>query len=150
MPALAAAAYVSADAGDLERAATLVGELLAFVRTGPEDARVFHWIYPGLYAFEELGRAEEVNELLEDLPGAWIEAARLHLGGDLVAAADLLGAGGDAVDEARTRLAAAERFAAEGRAAEAQAQLDLTLAFYRSVGASLYVRRAERLLAASA
>jgi hypothetical protein len=39
---------------------------------------------------------------------------------------------------------------AEGHAADAQQHLDRALEFYRSVGATTYVRRAEALLAESA
>jgi hypothetical protein len=39
---------------------------------------------------------------------------------------------------------------AEGRRAEADAQLEQALAFYRSVGATRYIREAEALLAVSA
>jgi hypothetical protein len=51
---------------------------------------------------------------------------------------------------AEARLRAAEALTAEGRSAEAQVQLEQALAFYRSVGATAYVRRAEALLRASA
>jgi tetratricopeptide (TPR) repeat protein len=151
MPTLAVAAHVRADAGNRAHADALVDELLGFVRAGPEGPRLEMWVYPGIHALEELGRVAELEEFLADAPGnIWIEAARLHVAGDLPGAADALARGGVLTDEARTRLAAAERLAAAGWTAEAQAQLDQALAFFRSVGASLYVRRAERLLAADA
>jgi hypothetical protein len=53
-------------------------------------------------------------------------------------------------DEAYARLQAAEAHAAAGRAAEARAQAEAALAFYRSVGAVPYVARAEALLGAPA
>jgi hypothetical protein len=52
--------------------------------------------------------------------------------------------------EAYARLRAAEQLASEGRGVEAQPHLERALAFYRSVGASRYVRRGEALLPASA
>jgi hypothetical protein len=45
---------------------------------------------------------------------------------------------------------AAAQLVAEGRRAEADEQLRRALAFYRSVGATRYVREGEALLAASA
>ncbi len=48
------------------------------------------------------------------------------------------------------RLIAGQEYAAEGRRAEAEAELAAALAFYRSVGATRYVRRGEALLAQSA
>lgn len=70
--------------------------------------------------------------------------------GELVEAAELLGANGLRTEEAYTRLRAAEALTAAGRRAEAQLQLERALAFYRSVGATTYVRRGEALLPASA
>ena len=69
---------------------------------------------------------------------------------ELEAAADLLADTGMRTDEAYARLRVAERLASEGRGAEAQPQLEQALAFYRSVGATRYVRRGEELLPASA
>jgi class 3 adenylate cyclase/tetratricopeptide (TPR) repeat protein len=52
-------------------------------------------------------------------------------------------------EEASARILAAEQLAAAGRTAEAAAQLERGLAFYRAVGASRVVREAESLLAAA-
>ena len=52
-------------------------------------------------------------------------------------------------DEASARLCAAEALVREGRRAEADTELNLALAFWRSVGATAYVREAEALLAAA-
>lgn len=52
--------------------------------------------------------------------------------------------------EADARLLAAEQHARAGSRAEASAELDRALAFYRSVGATRYVREGEALLPASA
>jgi thioredoxin-like negative regulator of GroEL len=70
--------------------------------------------------------------------GAFEEAAEIY--------ADI----GALPDEAHARLRAAEALVAAGRRAEADAQLQQALAFYRSVGATGYIREAEGLFAASA
>jgi hypothetical protein len=57
---------------------------------------------------------------------------------------------GTPVHDAFYRLRAAEQLVAEGRRAEADEQLGPALAFYRSVGATRYVREGEALMAASA
>jgi class 3 adenylate cyclase/tetratricopeptide (TPR) repeat protein len=150
LPALAVIAAVAADQGDLAAAAAAVDELLG-VLEDTEGGRVELWLYPTIFAFEALGRLESVRQFVDDRDESlWANAGRLSLAGDLVAAADLLEEAGDRVEESRTRLAAAERLVAAGRRVEADEQLALALAFYRSVGATLYVRRGERLLAASA
>jgi hypothetical protein len=48
------------------------------------------------------------------------------------------------------RLLAAEQLAASGRRAEADEQLAPALAFFRRVGATRFLRRADALLAATA
>jgi hypothetical protein len=57
---------------------------------------------------------------------------------------------GAATQAAFLRLRAAEQLVHEGRRAEADDQLSRALAFYRSVGATRYIREGEALLAASA
>jgi hypothetical protein len=52
--------------------------------------------------------------------------------------------------EAHARLRAVEHLRAEGRHADADEQLERALTFWRSVGATRYVRRGEALLAATA
>ncbi len=78
--------------------------------------------------------------------GVWADAGRLIAGGELATAADLLAEKGMRVEEAYARLRAAEDLTGTERAA----QLEPALAFYRAVGASSYVLRAEALLPASA
>ena len=70
--------------------------------------------------------------------------------GRVPTAADVCAEMGLTTDEAQDRLAAARLLVAQGRRAEADEQLRRALAFYRSVGASRYVREGESLLAASA
>jgi hypothetical protein len=58
-----------------------------------------------------------------------------------------LGAG---PEEARARLRAVELLVRDGRRAEADVELERALAFWRSAGATAYVREGEALMAASA
>ena len=70
----------------------------------------------------------------------------MFLRGDVVRAAEILHEIGDAELESMARLRAARRLVAEGRRAEANEQLQRSLAFYRSVEATRYIRQAEELL----
>jgi hypothetical protein len=99
----------------------------------------------------ELGRAEEVRALLETWPRSspYHDAAFAVIDGDYVRAADLLDQIGDLTESAEMRLHAARTLAAAGQRAEADVQLRAALAFFRSVGATRYVREAEALLAAA-
>ena len=64
--------------------------------------------------------------------------------------ADICGGMGAATQEARVRLWLAETLVEQNRRGEADVELQRALAFYRSVGATRYIRQAEGLLAASA
>jgi thioredoxin-like negative regulator of GroEL len=101
---------------------------------------------------DALGRGSEFLERAPTLGAStpWLEAATLLAEGKLSRAADLLGEMGARPDEAVARLRAADQLVTAGRRAEADEQLGRALAFFRSVGATRYVREGEALLAASA
>jgi hypothetical protein len=80
----------------------------------------------------------------------WLQAARAIVEGEWVRAADLVAPTGLGTAEAGLRLRAAEEFVSAGRVAEANEQLERALAFYWRAGATLYLRRAEALMAVSA
>jgi hypothetical protein len=99
----------------------------------------------------DLGRAQAYSVLLSEatqLP--WVEAAAAVCAGEFLRAADLLGEIGYRPGEAYARLRAAKQLVEQGRRAEADAELQRALAFWREVGATRYVREGEELLAASA
>ena len=101
---------------------------------------------------DELGRSlapiVEVAEARPLLP--WLQAAAAFAREAHADAAARLAEFGAAPLEAAVRLRAAQRLVAEGRRAEADVQLQQALAFYRSVGATRYIREGEALLAATA
>jgi len=99
-----------------------------------------------------IGREAEVVALLdrEQFEPPWIRAGRAAAAGDFPLVADVLGGIGDVTSEALFRLRSVEQLVREGRRAEADQQLHRALAFYRSVGATRYIREGEALLAASA
>jgi len=80
---------------------------------------------------------------------SWTDVLRALLDKDFETAADLYEAIGLLDTEAYARLQAAEWLASEGRRTEADVQLKRALAFYRSVGATRYIREGEALLAAA-
>jgi len=82
--------------------------------------------------------------------GARLIAAPAYVSGELEKSADLLDEIGAVVDAAYVRMRAAERLAAEGRRAEADAQVQRALTVFRSLRATAYVIEAETLFAASA
>jgi tetratricopeptide (TPR) repeat protein len=145
VPALANAARVYAEAGRLDDARALAREALSV----PSQA----WTLVDLAWFaDELDCARRLRERLaeSDVRTKWEEAANTILDDDLVGAADVLAEIGDRPLEAFARLRAAGQLLSEDRRAEADEQLQKSLAFWRSVGATRYIREGEALLAATA
>jgi class 3 adenylate cyclase len=138
--ALAAHARVLLAAGTPSEAGDLITEALeVWRRDGPIS---YPYAGPDLaVALVELGRGEELSAVvaLSPRPSLWLEAANAFVAGDYVRAADLCAEIGSLPDEADARLRS-------GREDQVRRALD----FYRSVGASRYIREGEALLAASA
>ena len=142
LPALVLAAEVASAKGDVSEARRLLGEL------GQPERAAGTWVVSAALLYRELDRAP--TWLLEDARSPttpWRAAARAVVRGELHSAADILHETGARTLEAAVRLRAAEQELAGGCRAEAEAQLERALAFYREVGASAYLRRAEALLA---
>jgi class 3 adenylate cyclase/tetratricopeptide (TPR) repeat protein len=149
-PALATAARVRAEIGEVERAREAGRELLEEMERVPTRGRI-QFVYDLLLVAERLGLAADGRRVIalaaSDTP--WVVAAHAAVDGRFAELADLLAEIGYPAEEAYARLRAAELLAAEGRRAEADVHLHKALAFYRSVGATRYVREAESLLAAA-
>jgi tetratricopeptide (TPR) repeat protein len=151
-PSRAVAARVFLAADRVDDALSQVDTLLAEIGTeGIQDFAGF-WSLQLAVVMEALGRGPEFLARASTLgaPTPWLEAATLWADGELSRAADLLGDIRSLPDEALARLRAADQLVAAGRRAEADEQLGRALAFFRSVGASRYIREGEALLAASA
>jgi hypothetical protein len=90
--------------------------------------------------------AELAKQVTRGPDTTWAEAALSAVRGDLVGAADVLETIGDTELESRARLRAARQLVADGRRREADEQLEKSLAFWRSVRATRYIRECEALL----
>jgi len=144
VPALALAAFVAAELGEVEQARSLLAEIepMPFIASVPD----------AFFAAARLGMNDEWLEQTRScrrgtpfdaaadavLAARWAEAA--HIYGEI----------GARPYAALAALRAAEALVAEGRRAEADEQLSRALAFWRAVGATRYVREGETLLAATA
>jgi tetratricopeptide (TPR) repeat protein len=151
-PCLSLGARLFADS-DEARAAELADELVAGWKAQHfVNAEVSHWLPDLAIVLEKLGRGDEFLEAARRLrmPTPWHEAAVAYIAGDFATAGDIYEDIRALPDEAYARLRAAEAFVKEGRRAEADAQLEPALAFWRSVGATPYIRQGESLLAESA
>ena len=143
-------ARIALAAGDEEMARQLADELLAIEL----DVRQ---MYPAplvelalvLVDLDMVERAPFLSITAERvLP--WHEVVQAITVGRFVDAADRLAEIGAVTLEASTRMLAAERLVADGRQQEAEAQLERALTFYRSVGATRYIRQAQALRAKTA
>ena len=145
-PTLASLALALLDDGRHDEATLLLDELLTLTdETG--EALYFTWVIDQGWLIHDLRRTEAAPRARARI---WTEAAQAVARGDLVGAADALAATDLRSEEAYARLRAAEQLASQGRNAEAQPHLERALSFYRSVGATAYLRRAEAILPASA
>jgi hypothetical protein len=137
-PALADYAFCQLGLGEREKASLAAAEL----ETLASESYVPHsWFLHLAFVDREVGRGEEVAALAGSLRmrTLWTDAALLFARDQLSAAADLLAEMGARPDEAYVRLKAGD-----------EVNVRRALDFWRSVGATRYVREAESLLAASA
>jgi predicted ATPase/class 3 adenylate cyclase len=132
--------------GRKDEAARLIDDVIA---TGFFD---YYFVLDVGLVMADLGRGDEFGRLAAraQLTEPWAEAARALAASDYAGAADQFGAMGVTTYEARARLRAVRDLVAAGRRSEADVQLGRALAFYRSVGATRYIKEGEALLAASA
>jgi class 3 adenylate cyclase/tetratricopeptide (TPR) repeat protein len=150
LPGILGAAAVFLEAGRRDEAEALLDEALAY---GQRLVVVINDtpIVLAAWLAHDLGRGEDYAVLLREWPGLpWAEAAEAVCAGEYTRAADVLERIGFRPGEAYARLRAARQLVKAGRRAEADAELERALAFWREVGATRYVREGEELLVASA
>jgi class 3 adenylate cyclase len=152
LPALAFHARVLLANGHLERASDQADQLLVVLAERGMLAINPDWSGQLAVVLQPLGRGAELVALAVKvaMPTPWLQAATAIARGHLNRAADIYAAIGSLPDEAYLHLRAAEQQLSTGRAAEARAQLQQALAFYRRVAATGYLRQADGLVAASA
>jgi tetratricopeptide (TPR) repeat protein len=146
VPVLSKLIFVTAELGLDDEARKAWRELDPLL----EDASplALHRTMYGAFFAHQLGSSDALRRLVESAPSnsGWHEPVLALIETDFERAADLLAALGH-VDEGYARLRAGERHLAEGRRAEAAAQLRAAIDFYRPLRATRYVRRGELLLA---
>jgi class 3 adenylate cyclase/tetratricopeptide (TPR) repeat protein len=150
-PSLAYRSHVLLALGRRADAVPLVDELLERLRSSTSSF-ISYWAMALAVVLTALGRAGELEAVVQNatMSNRWLDAARAYAAGGFEEAADILAAIGAIPDEAFARLRAAEGLVHAGRRSEADDQLQRALAFYRSVGATAYIREGESLFAASA
>ena len=149
---LAGRARIATEAGDSIEAGAALDELVERSRAGEAVHFAAEWLGNAAPAFLDAGRADELASMVAKvtMPTRWAEAAASYAEGDFDAAAAMFAGIGSKPAEAEATLRSARAHFVAGRHREANERLLAALAFYRSVGASRYVRAAESLLPASA
>jgi tetratricopeptide (TPR) repeat protein len=112
------------------------------------SAYLGQWLLEAWYAgwrSDEEARVVTATELMP--PNPWVAVTASMAGRDFVSAANRLDEMGAVSSAALARLWASEWLVESGRRAEAADFLEQSLRFWRSVGASGYIRRGESLLA---
>jgi tetratricopeptide (TPR) repeat protein len=139
-------------AGREPEADTDATELLAMLAQQGVLPTAPDWSGELAIVLQALGRGAELVELLAGakMPTPWFQAAAAVAAGDFERAANLYGQIEAQPDAAFARLQAAKQLVRAGRRAEANEQLSRSLAFYRQVTATGYLREGQALLAATA
>jgi tetratricopeptide (TPR) repeat protein len=150
LPELAAASAAFETRGRLDDARALARELVGVARANPQDA-AYGLAFDFLFTRVALEHEPELREILANVPfPRWKSLDLACLDRDFVRAAEMWSEGGSPTWEARLRLQAAEELIEANRRTEGLEQLEKALDFYRSVGATFYINRAEQLLAKTA
>jgi hypothetical protein len=151
-PALACRAHVLLAAGESEQAGAQACELLAALTEQGALVTTPDWAGELAIVLHTLGRGAALIELLDRriTPTLWLQAATAIAAGEFEQAAEFYAQIGSLPDEAFARLQAAKQLLATGHPAEADAQLQPALAFYRQVGATGYLGEADAVRTASA
>jgi class 3 adenylate cyclase/tetratricopeptide (TPR) repeat protein len=149
-PTLARLAHICCELGDQARAASVAGEFLAALQREHGVGYAISSAHELSWTLAAVGRGRELVDALNGITVPWARAAAAFAEGDPVGAAAICAETGAVAEEAYARLTAARMLIEQGRRSEANDQLGRALAFYRSVGATRYVRQGEALLAASA
>jgi hypothetical protein len=150
-PALALAARERA-AVNPEQAREWTREVLQSWREQEYSAAgASEWLSDFVVALRAIGANGDLVDAAPEPPflSPWLDAAVAFDAGDFAGAAQRYAGIGSLPDEAYARLCEAERLVRTGRRSEADSELQHALSFWRSVGATPYVREGEALLAAA-
>ena len=142
-------ARVLMELGDARAPAAIREALEIRLRLAPEPTAIT--LLATLPLPDELARLlrATVTEAAE-APSRWVAGSRAVLEGRFVEAAEIYGGMPFRQAEAEARMRAVDSLRAAGRRTEADEQLVRALGFWRSVGATRYLREAEKLVAVTA
>ena len=136
--------------GLIAEAEATVAEVTDSIVVSPSAGDPQEWHIELVLALVDTGRVDAAMTIVGRLPaGVWRDACRAALEARYADVADLLDATGEQSLQAELRLRAATDLVSVGRLGEAHEQLERARAFWRSVGAVAFLRRADELLVAA-
>jgi tetratricopeptide (TPR) repeat protein len=147
-PALISSSWLRRRQGRRDEASALLEEVVQAIAESESAGDPQEWQI--LLAMELViaDRDEGARELAARLPeGTWHDACLATAERRYVDAADILDAMGEQVLQADLRLLAARALAADGKLVDAERQLELARAFWRSVGAIAFLRETDGVVA---
>jgi class 3 adenylate cyclase/tetratricopeptide (TPR) repeat protein len=148
IPSLLNAARAHTVAGHGEEGLAFAREALPLTREHPSLAGTLGQL---TLVLPQLGIRHEVLEILDGAPtNPWVEAGKAAASGDFVRVREIFTGFGALGLAAEASLLAGEALMGANRREQATPYLEEALDFYRGVGASYFVSRAEALLPASA
>jgi hypothetical protein len=151
-PALALSARLRLAVEDPRGAAAHATTLLdAWEKAGVTFASF--WLADAAVVLTDLGLGSDFERACAEyvrISSRWVDAAASIVAGDDLTAARIYATIGSLPDEAEAAVRAAEALSRAGRDPEASAALASALTFYRSVGATRWLKRAEALVAGRA
>jgi class 3 adenylate cyclase/tetratricopeptide (TPR) repeat protein len=148
LPSLADLAVSHALLGHEDKARELAEEALEVARQHVDLAAILNML---AVVARQLGIQDKVREIVQLAPeGPWKDVTLAGAEGDFTRVAEAFSGFGALALEADARLIGGESLIEAGRRLEGEAEIKRALEFYRSVGASFFIRRAEASLAESA
>ena len=136
--------------GLYEEAEATVNEVAGSIVESDSAGDPQEWHIELVLALVDTGRLDVAREIVERLPdGVWLDACRATLDARYVDVADLLETTGEQSLQAELRLRAARELVAAGQLDEASRQLECARAFWKSVGATAFLRDTDQLIAAA-
>ncbi len=149
-PSLAVRAVVFDELGREQEARDTARELVELILGGRSGRIPYAGPPEVVWMHERFGFWGRLRRHFSRAPTPLLEAGNLVADRDFGSAIAIYAGMGLRTHEARTRLIAGRELAAEGRRAEAEAELAQAATFYRSVDATRYLQQCEATLARSA
>ena len=147
-PSLIVFAWLARRRGMHEESSTALAEVVGAIAASESPGDGQEWHIELMLGLEAIGRHADALKIAQRLPdGLWRDATMATVERRYTDAADILASIGEQPLQADLRLRAATQLVSDGRLGEAHEQLERARAFWRTVGATAFLRDADEVLA---